>query len=206
MKEKKLWISFGVFIVLCLITQVLGSIWTRETVSTWYPTLVKPAWTPPGWLFGPVWTVLYVMIAFSGWFIYRAESSPNRTLALVFYGIQLALNFIWSFLFFSLQSPLLGLIDIVLLCIFISLTIVKAFPLTRLGSLLLVPYLIWVLYATSLNAGIWVLMPRVIQGSVNFEIGARDFDQAQPLVKQGLFCNRLLDYEGYTPRVIQGSV
>jgi tryptophan-rich sensory protein len=97
------------------------------------------------------------MIAVSGWLIYRAEYSHKRSLALMLYGGQLALNFIWSFLFFSLRSPSLGLIDIILLCLLISLTIIKAWSVSRLASLLLIPYLVWVMYATSLNAGIWLL-------------------------------------------------
>lgn len=157
MKKKQLWISFVVFIALCLIVEIIGSFWTKETVTTWYPTLIKPSWTPPNWIFGPVWSTLYVMIAVSGWLIYRAEYSHKRTIALILYGSQLALNFIWSFLFFSLRNPLLGLIDIVLLSLLISLTIIKAWDVRPLASLLLVPYLLWVLYATSLNAGIWVL-------------------------------------------------
>lgn len=166
MKQRKLWISFVIFIIVCLIVQILGSFWTKETVSTWYPTLSKPAWTPPDWVFGPVWSCLYIMIAVSGWLIYRAEYSHKRTVALMLYGSQLALNFIWSFLFFSLRSPILGLIDIILLCLLISLTIIKAWPVRPLASLLLIPYLVWVMYATSLNAGIW-LLNRNDKSSVN---------------------------------------
>ena len=157
MKQKQLWISFIIFIALCFFIEVLGSFWTKETVSTWYPTLIKPSWTPPDWVFGPVWSSLYAMIAISGWLIYRSECSHKRSVALIFYGGQLALNFIWSFLFFSLRNPTLGLIDIVLLSIFICLTIIKAWPVRRLASVLLIPYLFWVLYATSLNGGIWLL-------------------------------------------------
>lgn len=159
MKQKQWWISFIIFILLCLIMQIVGSLWTRETVLTWYPTLIKPSWTPPDWVFGPVWSSLYLMIAVSGWLMYRAEYSQKRAVALMLYGSQLALNFIWSFLFFSLQSPILGLIDIILLCLFISLTIIKAWPVSHLASILLIPYFIWVLYATSLNTGIWLLNP-----------------------------------------------
>lgn len=158
MKQKQWSISFLVFILLCFIVEIIGSLWTKETVSTWYPTLAKPSWTPPDWIFGPVWSGLYMMIAVAGWLIYRAEYSHKRSVALMLYGAQLALNFIWSFLFFSLRSPTLGLIDIVLLCLFISLTIIKAWAVRPLASLLLIPYLIWVMYATSLNAGIWLLM------------------------------------------------
>jgi benzodiazapine receptor len=157
MKKKQAWISFVVFILLCFIVEIVGSFWTRETVSTWYPTLVKPSWTPPDWVFAPVWFCLYIMIAFAGWLIYRAKHSHKRTVALMFYGAQLALNFIWSFLFFSLQSPLLGLIDIILLLLCISLTIIQAWSVRRLASLLLIPYLIWVIYAASLNIGISIL-------------------------------------------------
>lgn len=157
MKQKQLWISFVIFILLCLIVEIVGSVWTKQTVLTWYPTLTKPSWTPPDWIFGPVWSCLYIMIAVSGWLIYRAEYSHKRSVALMLYGGQLVLNFIWSFLFFSLRSPILGLIDIVLLSLLISLTIIKAWPVSRLASLLLIPYLVWVMYATSLNAGIWLL-------------------------------------------------
>lgn len=157
MKQKKLWISFIIFIFLCFAVEIIGSVWTKETVSTWYPTLVKPVWTPPDWIFGPVWFCLYITIAVAGYLIYQTPQSHKRSVALIFYGFQLALNFIWSFLFFSLQNPTLGLIDIILLCLFISLTIIKAWPVSPLASLILVPYLLWVLYATSLNAGIWLL-------------------------------------------------
>jgi len=104
MKQKQLWISFVIFILLCFIVEIVGSFWTEETVSTWYPTLAKPSWTPPDWIFGPVWSCLYIMIAVAGWLIYRAEYSHKRTIALMLYGGQLALNFIWSFLFFSLMK------------------------------------------------------------------------------------------------------
>ncbi len=142
------------FIVLCLAIQIIGGYWTKGTVSTWYPTLVKPSWNPPDWVFGPVWSCLYLMIAVSGWLIYKAKSSPKRDLALIFYAIQLGLNFIWTFLFFSLRSPILGLIDISLLCLCIGLTIIYSWKVRPLAALLLVPYLIWVMYATTLNAGI----------------------------------------------------
>ncbi len=157
MKQKQLWISFIAFIFLCFVVEIVGHFWTEETVSTWYPTLAKPSWTPPNWLFGPVWTCLYIMIAVSGWLIYRADYSAKRTVALMLYGGQLALNFIWSFLFFSLRSPTLGLIDIILLCLLVILTILKAWPVRPLASLLLIPYLLWIMYASSLNMAIWLL-------------------------------------------------
>lgn len=157
MKEKRLWGSLAIFVLFCFLVEIIGGIWTRESVMTWYPQLSKPFWTPPSWVFGPVWTTLYVMIAVSGWLIYRSEPSAMRSKALVFYGIQLALNFIWSFLFFSLQNPALALIDIAFLVVAILLTIVNAWPVNRVAGWLLFPYLVWVLYAASLNMGIWIL-------------------------------------------------
>ena len=157
MKKKRLWISFVLFILLCLIVEIVGAFWTKETVLTWYPTLVKPLWTPPDWVFGPVWSCLYIMIAIAGWLLYRTKYSHKRTIGLLFYGVQLALNFLWSFLFFSLRSPALGLIDIVLLWLFIMLTIITVWRLELLASILLIPYLAWVTYALALNIAIWAL-------------------------------------------------
>lgn len=151
------WPSLLLFLTLCLALEVLAGYWTNQTVSSWYPQLNKPFWTPPGWVFGPVWTVLYIMIAISGWLLYQAEHSPRRLLALICYGAQLALNLMWSFFFFSWQSPVLGLIDIILLSLSIILTIVYAWPVRAAAALLLLPYLVWVIYATTLNAGIWLL-------------------------------------------------
>ena len=149
--------SITLFVLLCLIVQVVGSFWTKEGLFTWYPMIAKPSWTPPNWLFGPVWTILYIMIAIAGFLIYRSKKGEKRSQALLFYGIQLSLNFLWSFLFFSLQSPLLGLIDISLLALFIILTILYTWKVKRSASILLIPYFLWVLYAAGLNASIWFL-------------------------------------------------
>lgn len=149
--------SLVLFIVFCLALEAIGGYWTSQTVSTWYPLLKKPFWTPPGWVFGPVWTILYIMIALSGWLIYKEKHSYQRSLALGFYGSQLTLNLLWSFFFFYLKSPFLGLIDIVLLLLLILSTIITAWSVRPLAAILLIPYLIWVLYATTLNAGIWWL-------------------------------------------------
>lgn len=157
MSKKNTLPSLLFFIFLCLIVEIFASYWTNQTVATWYPDLNKPFWTPPKWLFGPVWTILYTLIAISGWLIYKAEPSDRRTIALAFYGGQLFLNFIWSFFFFSLMNPILGLIDIILLIMLIILTIISAWHVRQLASVLLIPYLIWVIYATTLNAGIWLL-------------------------------------------------
>lgn len=157
MKQKKIWMSLSVFILICVIVQIIGSFWSNEPVAAWYPQLIKPSWTPPDALFGPVWSLLYLMIAIAGWLIYRAPRSEKRRSALIWYGIQLSLNFIWPFLFFFLRNPLLGFIDIVLLGLSILLTLFKAWQVRPIASLLLIPYLAWILYATALNMEIWLL-------------------------------------------------
>jgi tryptophan-rich sensory protein len=151
------WGSLAAFLLLTFAIEIIGGIWTRESVETWYPTLNKPSWTPPGWVFGPVWSTLYLMIAVSGWLLYTAEPSPKRTQALWFYALQLACNFIWSFLFFSLRNPGVALIDSVLILVFLILTITAAWKVRPLAAWLLIPYLVWALYATSLNLGTWLL-------------------------------------------------
>lgn len=151
--------SLIAFIAVIFIVQLLGYFWTEESVNTWYTTLNKPSWTPPNWLFGPVWTVLYLLIAVSGWLIYRKPRSMMRTIALGFWGLQLVLNLLWSYFFFAQQSPGLGLMDIIALCLSICLTISCAWNVSRLASLLLIPYLLWVLYATALNTSIWLFNP-----------------------------------------------
>lgn len=156
MRQKQIQ-SLFIFILLCLAVEIFASYWTNQTVSTWYPALKKPSWTPPGWVFGPVWTILYIMIAISGWLIYQAKPSLQRSTALAAYGGQLVLNFTWSFFFFSLMSPILGLIDIISLSLLIILTIINAWHVRQLAAILLIPYLIWVIYATMLNAEIWLL-------------------------------------------------
>ncbi len=160
MKSKKFWIPLIAFVLICLSVEVVGSLWTREAVSSWYSTLAKPSWTPPDSVFGPVWSVLYIMIAIAGTLFYRAKPSHKRSVVLLFYGLQLGLNFIWSFLFFALRSPILGLIDIALLCLCIIVTMVKGWGVRPLGTIFLLPYLLWVIYATALNAGIYFLMSK----------------------------------------------
>lgn len=157
MGRKPAWPSLLFFILLCLGVEFISGYWTNQTVATWYPLLNKPSWTPPPWVFGPVWTILYVLISISGWLIYQAEDSPRRSQALLFYAGQLVVNFLWSFFFFSLRSPAAGLIDILFLDLLIALTIMHAWRVRALAAILLIPYLLWVLYATTLNAGIWLL-------------------------------------------------
>lgn len=135
-----------------------GNAVTLPQIQGWYATLAKPSFNPPNWVFGPVWTVLYVMMAYAVYRIWQLDrESPGRVRALTLFYVQLALNAAWSAAFFGLNSPALGLVVIVLLLAMIVATILRFHPLDRPAALLLVPYAAWVSYATLLNASIWWL-------------------------------------------------
>jgi translocator protein len=143
---------------LSLLAGVLGGLVTRSSVSTWYPTLQKPAWNPPPWVFGPVWTTLYVMMGVAAWLAWRAPESPElRARAQRLFWLQLALNVLWSYLFFGLRSPPLALAEMLLLWAAIFLTLRAFWRLRPLAGALLVPYLAWVSFATLLTASITLL-------------------------------------------------
>lgn len=122
----------------------------------WYATLAKPSWTPPNWVFGPVWSVLYVMIAVAGWLAWRAEGHATSVWIWL---VALVANGLWSYLFFGLHQIGLALLCICVLLAAIVGFIVSAWRPSRGAAWLFVPYLAWVGYATSLNAGIWLLNP-----------------------------------------------
>ena len=123
----------------------------------WYAGLVKPAWNPPNWLFGPVWTVLYLMIAVSGWLVWREAGFSGARTALLLFAVQLVLNATWSWVFFGLRRPDLAFAVIVLLELSILGLIALFRPFSMTASLLLVPYLLWVGFASVLNATLWRL-------------------------------------------------
>jgi benzodiazapine receptor len=123
----------------------------------YYASLVKPSWSPPAWLFGPVWTALYLMMAAAAWFVWRQGGWRVQRGPLGLYLLQLALNALWTPVFFGLRSPGLALVVIVLLGVAIVLTGRAFRPVSRMASWLLVPYLVWVVFAAALNFSIWRL-------------------------------------------------
>lgn len=147
-------LSLILFLALCCIIAILGGFATETSLDPWYRDLQKASWNPPAWVFGPVWTVLYCMIAVAGWLIYNSKKSDLRNIAISCYFLQLFLNFSWSFLFFYFQNPLLGFVDIILLVIFLGLTVKTAWHVSRLAAYLLLPYFLWTLYALTLNGAI----------------------------------------------------
>lgn len=150
--------SLAVALLLPLGVGALGGVATFEAVRSWYPSLARPSFAPPSSVFGPVWTTLYIMMGAASWLVWRAGSDrPDVRTALKLYGGQLALNLAWSWLFFGLRQPLLGLIDIVLLLTLIAITAFRFAQVSRVAGLLMSPYLAWVTFATALNAGFWWL-------------------------------------------------
>jgi tryptophan-rich sensory protein len=123
----------------------------------WYAGLIKPAWTPPNWLFPVAWTLLYLTIALAGWLVWRERGAPGVRLAFSLYGLQLVLNALWSWLFFGLHRMDLGLADILALWLAIAATIVAFFRIRPAAGLILLPYLVWVGFAALLNLGLWRL-------------------------------------------------
>ncbi len=144
-----------VFVTGSLSVGVLGSLATGAGMD-WYDGLVKPAGTPPNWLFGPVWSTLYLLIGVSGWLIARTKSQHKSRILLIFL-TQLLLNLSWSFLFFGMNSTLAGLINILLLNLLVALYIFTSQKVVPLAGYLVIPYQLWILYAGYLNLALWYL-------------------------------------------------
>lgn len=150
-------VGLAFFLSICIAAMIAGAVVTTPNVTTWYKELTQPLWTPPPWLFGPVWTVLYIMMAVSAWLVWKRADASNARWPLMLFGIQLVLNIAWSWVFFGMKSPVLALIEILLLLFAIALTMIIFWKISRMASLLLAPYIVWVMFATSLNVGFWWL-------------------------------------------------
>ena len=157
-RQKSALVLIG-FILICLAAGGIGSIATAESVSAWYRTIEKPSWNPPGWVFAPVWTSLYVTMAIAAWLVWkdRQAGASRRKTALTLFGIQLALNALWSFLFFEWHLLGWALVEILVLWIAIAATLMAFFGIRRTAGWLMVPYLAWVSFASFLTYTIWTL-------------------------------------------------
>jgi len=145
-------IKLVVAILVCQIAGFVGSIFTTPSIPTWYATLEKPDFTPPNSVFAPVWTTLFVLMGVSAYLVWnKGLGNRNVRTALLIFGIQLALNMLWSFLFFGLHSPPYAFFEIIVLWLAILLTILNFFKITRAAGWLLIPYIIWVSFAAVLN-------------------------------------------------------
>ncbi len=155
MRIKRPWLLVAAILV-CLVAGGIGSFFTAPSIPTWYATLQKPVFNPPSWLFGPVWTALYIMMGIALYLVLVRGGVGVRGAAAMF-GVQLILNSLWSILFFGLHSPLLGLIDIVLLWLSIVACIILFSKISKPAAYLLVPYILWVSFAAVLNLAIFLL-------------------------------------------------
>lgn len=149
--------SLIVFIMMCFSAAFLGSISTRASLKTWYPAIIKPSWNPPDYLFAPVWTALYLMMAVAGWMVWEHSTTKGFSIPIVLFFVQLVLNTAWSFIFFGLRRPGWAFIEVIILWIFILLTTVSFWGVTWIAGMLFLPYLIWVTFATVLNFTVWQL-------------------------------------------------
>ncbi len=135
----------------------LGSVFTAISVKDWYLTLEKPAINPPAWVFGPVWTMLFLLMGYALYLVWIDESGKRRTLAYLVFGIQMILNILWSIIFFGLHSPGGALFEMIFLWLAILATIIAFAKISRLAAWLLAPYILWVSFAGYLNYSIWIL-------------------------------------------------
>lgn len=149
----------AIVVVICLVVGYVSGMVTRASITTWYPTLIKPSFNPPNWIFAPVWTSLYIMMGIAAGLVWNQITTHKEavTKALQFFTIQLVLNALWSYLFFGLHNLILATIEVVLLWLMIFETYSQFAKINKMASYLMLPYLAWVSFASVLTASIWWL-------------------------------------------------
>ena len=155
--NKTLTLKFLISILLPVSLGAIAGMFTSQSVPEWYATLNRPSFNPPNWIFGPVWTTLYILMGISFFLIWKQEASKERNRAILFFMLQLLLNFAWSFIFFYFNMIGLALVEIVLLWISIVLMLVVFYKIKPIASYINIPYLLWVTFATVLNASYYIL-------------------------------------------------
>lgn len=147
-----------VAIAIPLLVGGASGFFTITGVDSWYQTINKPSWNPPNWVFGPVWTTLYIMMGIALFLVWKEDTSEElKKIAIALFAVQLILNFFWSFIFFNQQQPGWALVEIIAMWFFILLTIFAFAQVNKTAAWLLVPYISWVSFATILNYTIWQL-------------------------------------------------
>ncbi len=151
-------VKLAISILLCNAAGFIGSVFTFSAIPTWYAALVKPEFNPPNWIFGPVWTTLYILMGVALYIVWNKglKSNLSKT-AVTFFGVQLTLNALWSILFFGLQNTLIAFIGIVFLWFSIALSIYYFYKISKPAAYLLIPYIFWVSFAAILNYSIYLL-------------------------------------------------
>ncbi|ACO33853.1 TspO/MBR family protein [Acidobacterium capsulatum ATCC 51196] len=151
--------ALAVWLLVCYAVAALGTVPTTHAVATWYGSLAKPAHTPPNWVFGPVWTLLYTLMAVAVWLVWESPASYLRTRSVFRFWVQLGLNLLWSYLFFGGGHLLGGLIDILALWLMVLIVTVHFWHVRKWAGALMIPYLLWISFAAYLNWGVWQLNP-----------------------------------------------
>lgn len=151
------WIGLAFWITLCFAVAALGARWTAGEVTGWYRTLTRPAFAPPNWVFGPVWTALYALMAVAAWRVWLAAPSEARTWALALFVLQLCLNLAWSWIFFRQHAMGAALIEVAVLWMVICSVAIVFSKVAPFAAWLMAPYVAWVGFAMALNAGFWKL-------------------------------------------------
>ena len=145
-------------ILICQGAGVIGSLFTSPAISTWYATIQKPSFNPPNWIFAPVWTLLFLLMGISLYLIWSKGFKYKETkIAIFIFFVQLILNILWSILFFALQSPLYAFIEIIILWFIILLMIISFYKVSKIAAYLLLPYIIWISFASVLNFSILII-------------------------------------------------
>lgn len=151
------YIKLATSITIPLLIGFIGSFFTSSSVNNWYTTINKPAFNPPNWIFGPVWTILFILIGISFYLVWSLDFGNKKWLAIGIFSINLLLNLFWSLLFFGLRNPFLALIEIIILWMVILANIIVFYNISKTAGMLLIPYLLWVSFASILNYYIYLL-------------------------------------------------
>ena len=161
--DSKLRLSLGLvgWFIVSFTASAVGAVASIQAKS-FYGQLVQPEWAPPSYVFGPVWTVLYALMAIAAWLVWRSGGFHTNRVAMSLFMVQLALNALWSWLFFAWQRGALAFVDIVLLWVLIVVTLVSFWRVRPLAGALLIPYLLWVSFAAALNYSLWQLNPQIL--------------------------------------------
>ena len=162
------WLNLAAWLLMCLGVGAIGARWTAPEIHDWYRGLRKPSFNPPNWLFGPVWTLLYVLMGVAMWRVGSTKSSEIRSVGLVLFAVQLALNLAWSWIFFRRHALGTALVEMFLLWMSIAATMGVFALVDPIAAGLLIPYLGWVSYAFSLNAVIWRLNRSASSGGARY--------------------------------------
>ena len=148
----------ALFVIACIVVGGVSGFFTAGEVDAWYSSLIKPVWNPPNWVFGPVWTILYALMGVAAFLVYREGFQRREVkIALGIFSVQLALNFFWSILFFSYKNLFASFVEIIILWVAILATIISFYRVSRPAALIMLPYLLWVSFASILNYSIWIL-------------------------------------------------